>query len=335
MTKKRSNFPVSIILKTWNAYDHIALCIPSLLQNTKLPFELIIIDNGSNEKVRRLLKKISADPRVQLIENKINIGPGRANIQGFSLANSKYVCLIDSDVLVPEGWLTRMFERITKHNDIKILSPIKYHETIKHPLTGNSSKEMWFQIKQEGLFGTPSNQFDRFSFGMSITELDEAFRKVAGSQNIYIDAPPDFTSSCCVLLDADFISKCGGISDPRFLHYGSEDIDLCWRTGRAGGVVSKTSEVYVHHFHNSSVMNNNLDVKAYLRKSNQLLYGKWKQVLLDLIFSNRTNEFDVEPYLSSYFIFQPLSIHTKLLSDIKQRFPDLLVPEIVTWKHQL
>ena len=97
---------VSIIMKVWNALAHVRLCLKTLLHNTDGPFELIVIDNGSQPEVVEFLRGVAdSDPRVRLIENPTNIGPAQANRQGVALARHGLICLIDSDVLVPHGWL--------------------------------------------------------------------------------------------------------------------------------------------------------------------------------------------------------------------------------------
>ncbi|RPI83124.1 MAG: glycosyltransferase family 2 protein, partial [Chloroflexi bacterium] len=79
--------PVTIILKTWNASSHVRLCLEALLQHTSSSFELLIIDNGSRQKLKDYLRKISQnDKRVHLFENQRNMGPGYANRLGFAEA---------------------------------------------------------------------------------------------------------------------------------------------------------------------------------------------------------------------------------------------------------
>ena len=67
---------VSIIMKVWNAREHVRLCLKTLLQHTDDPFELIVIDNGSQPEVVQSAPAASGDPRMRLIENPANVGPG-------------------------------------------------------------------------------------------------------------------------------------------------------------------------------------------------------------------------------------------------------------------
>ena len=43
-------------MKVWNALAHVRLCLKTLLHNTDGPFELIVIDNGSQPEVVEFLR---------------------------------------------------------------------------------------------------------------------------------------------------------------------------------------------------------------------------------------------------------------------------------------
>ena len=50
---------VSIIMKVWNALPHVRLCLQTILRNTDGPFELIVIDNGSQPAVVEFLRGVA------------------------------------------------------------------------------------------------------------------------------------------------------------------------------------------------------------------------------------------------------------------------------------
>ena len=69
---------VSIIMKVWNALAHVRLCLKTLLHNTDGPFELILIDNGSQPEVVEFLRGVAdGDPRVRLIRKPDQHRPER------------------------------------------------------------------------------------------------------------------------------------------------------------------------------------------------------------------------------------------------------------------
>jgi GT2 family glycosyltransferase len=332
--------PVSIILKTWNAQRHVRLCLEYLLKNTSGEFELIIVDNGSRQKLVNSLSQLAeSDLHVKLILNERNWGPGHANRQGFQAARHRLVCLMDSDVLVPSGWLGKLAVEMQGNTAIKMISPLKHEEGVIYPFDpqGKDSRQTWFETKRQYKDLSPWQMFLKFSGGMGLEEFDELVRRANPGQVEAITAPPDFLGTSCVLLDGDFVKKVGGVADPDFQGYGSEDVDLCWRIGAAGGLVAKSRAVYVHHFHGASLDDNQLDRRTALVFANQILYGNWRERLLDLALGKAGAGSQVlETYLESHFIFHQLAENTAFLHDLRQALDQagisIEVPKELIWR---
>ena len=106
---------VSIIMKTWNALPHVRLCARTLLNNSDGPFELIVIDNGSGPGVvsflRGLAQEMARAPGGESGERRA----GGREPAGGGAGPGDLVCLIDSDVLVPRGWLSRLVAEFERH----------------------------------------------------------------------------------------------------------------------------------------------------------------------------------------------------------------------------
>jgi GT2 family glycosyltransferase len=324
---------VSIIMKVWNAGAHVRLCLKTLLQHTDDPFELIVVDNGSRPEVVQFLRATaSADPRVRLFENPTNVGPGHANRQGVAAARGHTICLMDSDVLVPHHWLARLVAEFESHPDVKLLAPLNYHQTLSHPFGPENSSAAWFRVKAEQPRLSPLRQFHVYSGGLSIDEFDELMCSTHAQDLAAQPCPPAFIGTCCALLDADFVAAAGGVADPRFARYGSEDADLCWRIGEQGGQIARTAAVYVHHFHNSSLIDNAVDREAALRQANQLLYAKWKPKLIGLARAEMARGGSLKDYLAAYFIFQPLSRHTSFVADLRAATGCADIPDEIVWR---
>jgi GT2 family glycosyltransferase len=139
------------------------------------------------------------------------------------------------------------------------------------------------------------------------------------------------------LLDGNFVKEIGGIADPDFRGYGSEDVDLCWRIGEAGGLVAKTHSVYVHHFHGASLSDNRLDRRSALDLANQTLYEKWKRRLLELVQEKaRLGHKTLVDYLETHFIFHQLAQNTSFIHDLRRALEEAgiqaQVPDDIVWR---
>jgi len=113
---------VSIIIVTWNGMRYALECLASLHQNTgTLPIEVIVVDNGSTDgtpdEIRRQF------PSTTLIQNGANCGFAKANNIGLAVARGKYLCLVNSDVVVPSGCIENMVSFMGRNPDIGLLGP--------------------------------------------------------------------------------------------------------------------------------------------------------------------------------------------------------------------
>ena len=99
---------VSIIIVSWNARELLLKCLESIPEGLgELEAEVIVVDNastdGSAEGVRDL------HPGVKLLVQSQNLGFAKANNIGIKESAAKYVCLINSDVVVLSKCIERLF----------------------------------------------------------------------------------------------------------------------------------------------------------------------------------------------------------------------------------
>ena len=90
----------------------VQACLNSVRRHTKVPYELILIDNGSVHFPWK------GDVRVV---NPKNLGFAPACNQGFKLARGEYIACMNDDIIVGENWAENMIEAI--EGDIGIVMP--------------------------------------------------------------------------------------------------------------------------------------------------------------------------------------------------------------------
>lgn len=113
---------VSVIIVTWNGKQYAMECLASLHVNTgSLPLEIILVDNGSTDGTPDEIRQ--QFPRVQLIQNHSNLGFAKANNIGLSSARGKYLCLINSDVVVPDECIVKMTSFLDRNPQVGMLGP--------------------------------------------------------------------------------------------------------------------------------------------------------------------------------------------------------------------
>src|SRR5512132_3570680 len=88
---------VSVVVPTYNRAHLIGRTIESVLRQSYVALELVIVDDGSTDDTReRITEKYRRDPRVRYC-HKPNGGPASARNVGFREARGEYVALLDSD----------------------------------------------------------------------------------------------------------------------------------------------------------------------------------------------------------------------------------------------
>lgn len=98
---------VSIIVPIYNAEKYLDSCIQSVLRQTYTNWELILIDDGSTDKSRRIAEEYGfADERITVFHQK-NLGVSLARNQGIDEATGNYVVFLDADDELIEDCLAK------------------------------------------------------------------------------------------------------------------------------------------------------------------------------------------------------------------------------------
>jgi dolichol-phosphate hexosyltransferase len=90
---------LSILMPVYNERERVERAITEVLQ-TELPseLELIVVDDGSTDGTREILRNGSWDARVRLVEHAHNQGKGAAVQTALGLANGEYAAIFDADL---------------------------------------------------------------------------------------------------------------------------------------------------------------------------------------------------------------------------------------------
>ena len=100
----------SIVIPCWNQLEFTRQCIAALLQHTRSPWELIVVDNGSDDGTGPYLNGVqdAAAVPVTVISNRENLGFPTAVNQGLQQAAGEYLVLLNNDVVVTDAWLDQL-----------------------------------------------------------------------------------------------------------------------------------------------------------------------------------------------------------------------------------
>jgi len=88
---------VSVIIPLYNGSRFITEAVESVLNQTYQEFELIIVDDGSTDNSKEIVRKYVTDRRVRLIEHSCNKGIPKTKNTGLTIAKGKYIAFLDQD----------------------------------------------------------------------------------------------------------------------------------------------------------------------------------------------------------------------------------------------
>ena len=111
---------VSIIMPAYNAEAYIEEAISSVMAQTVSNWELLVIDDESNDNTKALVAALAEkDSRIRLVANQQNMGVAKTRNVGFGLFRGKFVALLDSDYYWKPQMLEKMIARAEEtHADI-------------------------------------------------------------------------------------------------------------------------------------------------------------------------------------------------------------------------
>jgi GT2 family glycosyltransferase len=108
------------VVVNWNRCNLLRACLDSLAGQTHPNFEVVVVDNGSQDGSPELVREMAASFPVplRLIANPSNRGFCAANNQGFAASAAELVALLNNDAEAEPGWLVALEAAIRTSQDV-------------------------------------------------------------------------------------------------------------------------------------------------------------------------------------------------------------------------
>jgi glycosyltransferase involved in cell wall biosynthesis len=147
---------VSILIPVYNGTPYLEETVESIFASTKLPIEVILVDDGSTdgskEKCRKLVTRYTHN--LKFINFAKNKGMTRCLNAGIKAAGGKYIARINQDDLMIKGRLVKQVKFLESHPDhVAIGSFVQlftkdnpHYDTISFPTTDIQIKQMWMTL---------------------------------------------------------------------------------------------------------------------------------------------------------------------------------------------
>jgi GT2 family glycosyltransferase len=237
---------VSIITLSWNASTYTKTALESIRKYTSDPYEVIVVDNGSNRETVDFLKSID-DPHVRVIYNSFNRGYAGGNNDGLAHARGKHVVFLNNDVIVTPGWLDTLLEPFSRIGNLGVTAP-------------RSNRVVGPQVVVDCTYNDEAGILE---YAAARAE----FWKGSG----YLT---ERAIGLCLCVDRRVLDEIGGF-DERYGVGNFEDDDLCIRVRGAGYKIFVCDDAFIHHFGSQSFIANKVDYAATLEANWALFAEKW------------------------------------------------------------
>jgi GT2 family glycosyltransferase len=230
----------SIVIPFRNQWKLTGLCLRFLRKYTRLPHEIVLVDNGSTEKY--------VPPNdVQLIRNRYNQGFAAAVNQGLERASGEFLVVLNNDTLPGARWIEQMIAVFDQRKDCGLVGPVSNKVIPEQKIPVNLPT-----IRKIEEFTAKYNRSNP--------------KKWKSSKRI---------SGFCMVFPRHVFQKVG-FFDERFGLGTYEDDDYCLRVRRAGFECIITGDTYVHHFGSQSFRKRGYaEFKKILRQNRRYFLQKW------------------------------------------------------------
>src|SRR6185436_7120074 len=133
--RRVTTLPITVIVPVYAGLDYTARCLESVVDHaagTRVPFELLVIDDASPEPALRDFVDRFAERdlpvRVTVLHNEENLGFVRTVNRGLREAPADVV-ILNSDTAVTDGWLDRLADAAAEP-DVATVTPLTSHGSI-------------------------------------------------------------------------------------------------------------------------------------------------------------------------------------------------------------
>lgn len=106
---------IAALIATRNRGSSAVMAVQSILANNYPKFELLVVDQSTDDQTRQALRPFCADSRFRYLRTD-TVGLGRAHNIGLAALQSDYVAITDDDCVVPADWLSKI-AKIFDDND--------------------------------------------------------------------------------------------------------------------------------------------------------------------------------------------------------------------------
>ena len=260
---------ISIIIVNWNGLRWLKKCLDSLYAQTYQNFEIVFVDNGSQDDSIAFVEKNY--PKARIVASKENLGFAGGNNLGIMNSSGLYILLLNNDTWVENDFLKNIFEN--------------------------------FKTKKCDVFGVTETKYETFKRRKYRLKIDLFGNQVPFRNNVE-SLEPFYISGACLFFKKKLYLETGGLDSDFFMY--CEEVDWFWRLHLMERKISQSDNMFVHHAR-SKDFGKKLKPLVFLWRNQNTLQMllknyKWFNLLWVLLIYFIQNVFEILFFL---FILRP------------------------------
>jgi GT2 family glycosyltransferase len=222
------NTKVDIVLPVYNGIQYLKKLIPQIYERSDLPFTLYIIDDASPDEqtVAFLQEAQNIYKDIVITRNTHNLGFTQTVNKLFSKCSADVIVLLNSDIEIPFGWLSKLIRPLLHDKTIATVTPISNAATIC------SFPEM------------------KDNFVLPDEELNRINRELGKMDLFYEEIPTGV--GFCMAISKKALDTIGHLDEKNFPRGYGEEVDLCFRAAKKGFKNILNANLYITHKHGGS-----------------------------------------------------------------------------------
>lgn len=249
---------ISFIIVNWNTKDLLRDCLGSIYKTAgSLTFEVIVVDNASSDGSAAMLA--AEYPQVKAIANAENRGFGAANNQGFCIMQGKYALLVNTDAVLTEGAVQKLWAFAEANPRAAIVCG--------QLLNADGSR-------QNSIAPFPT----LLTLAVNVSLLEYLFPRRYPSKRYEHKKPLEVDSAvgACMLIRRQALEEVSMFDERYFFFY--EETDLAFAMRRAGWLIYQVPDAFIYHLQGQSIGHNARSRIEFYRSRYQFL-RKWKSAI--------------------------------------------------------
>lgn len=257
--------PVSVVVPVFNHPKELQRCVESILFHTRIPFDLILIDDCSPDPaIEAVLEKYRACDAVRVLCNARNEGFVRSANAGIR-ATSHDVVLLNSDTEVTPRWLQKL--TVAAYSDSKVAT-----------VTPFSNAAGAFSVPEIGI-NAP------IPFPFTVLKMARLIERL--SDYVYPQVPTG--NGFCMYIKRQTLDEIGEFDEENFGRGYGEENDFCMRALKAGWRHIIDDSLFIYHRGNSSFGQEKQTLLHRHRETLNRLYPEYTGLVDEFISSPSIN----------------------------------------------